>query len=181
MSHFGFLPLQTIPQSSSVRLNISNEQAWVCALTCGVHGQSWKSTSSVIGDAIAGDDRKHQVDFEGTVILLYSSDAFGRGKTVLVDKDYKDIKAFSLMILNAKILLCKVHAHRVSRYSISAPQCDNDDACKLFRSKMHAPNTRVYDECVAFLRGAYPPGRGRIAMGRRKKSRGAWTFFLSFN
>ncbi len=36
--------LQTIPQSSSARWSISNEQACVCAVPCGVHGQSRKST-----------------------------------------------------------------------------------------------------------------------------------------
>ncbi len=94
------------------------------------------------------------------VLQCYINDVFGGAETVLVNKDYKEIKALSLMVPNAKILLCQVHAHRLFRHSISASQCDVDDVCKLFRSKMHAPNTRVYDECVAFLRGAYPPGRG---------------------
>ncbi len=94
------------------------------------------------------------------VLQYYASDAFGRVETVLMDKDYKDIKALSLMMPSTKILLCKVHAHRVFRHSISASQCDVDDACKLFRSEMHAPNTRVYDERMALLRDAYPPGRG---------------------
>ncbi len=86
------------------------------------------------------------------VLQCYASDAFDRVEMVLVDKDYMELKTLSLMMPNAKILLCQVHVHRVFRHSILASQCDVDDACKLFRSKMHAPNARVYDEWVALLR-----------------------------
>ncbi len=63
------------------------------------------------------------------VLQYYASDAFDRVETVLVDKDYKEIKALSLMMPSTKILLCQVHARRVFRHSISASQCDVDDAC----------------------------------------------------
>ncbi len=86
---------------------------------------------------------------------FYASDAFPGVETVLVDKDYKEMKALRMMMPNAKVLLCQVHAHRASRHSISASQCDVDDACKLIRSIMHAPNTRIYDERVALLWRAY--------------------------
>ncbi len=87
---------------------------------------------------------------------FYASDAFRSVETVLVDKDYKEMKALRLMMPNAKVLLCQVHAHRASRHSISASQCDVDDARHLFRNIMYARNTRIYDEWVALLWNAYP-------------------------
>ncbi len=87
---------------------------------------------------------------------FYASDAFPGVETVLVDKDYKEMKALRLMMPNAKVLLCQVHAHRACRPSISASQCDVDDARDLFRNIMYATNARVYDERVALMWKAHP-------------------------
>ncbi len=108
-----------------------------------------------IWGAVAGDDGKHQVDF-GKKMQFYASDAFPGVETVLANKDYKEIKALRLMMPNAEILLCQVHAHRDSRRSISASQCDVDDARDLFRNVMYATNARIYDQRVALMCKAHP-------------------------
>ncbi len=87
---------------------------------------------------------------------FYASDAFPGVETKLEDKDYKKINALRLMMPNAKVLLCQVHAHRACRPSIWASQCDVDDASDHFGSIMHATNTRIYDERVALLWKAHP-------------------------
>ncbi len=87
---------------------------------------------------------------------FYASDAFSGVETVLVDTDYKEIKAPRLMMPNAKVLLCQGHAHRACRPSISASQCDVDDARDLFRNIMYETNTRICDGRVALLWKAHP-------------------------
>ncbi len=70
--------------------------------------------------------------------VLKLTEAFKSVETVLVDKDYKEIRAIEKLMPDARVLLCQVHAIRAFRKYVRSKRRYADGPVKLFKWILHA-------------------------------------------
>ncbi len=83
-------------------------------------------------------------------------EAFQSVETVLVDKDYKEIRALEKVMPEARVLMCHVHAIRAFKKYVQSKTGDVKGPVDLFKSILHAPTVKEYRVRTRMLRRMYP-------------------------